>query len=449
MISDVTRRINRALWIYSFLVVSVTGASWSVYALHRVFYTRPLFAKNDQFHDLTNFISKVAHLRGGAVTLGSVINYPAPAAFVYKVLLYTIPSHPVGTYIAFLAICVSGFAMATWRASDADAVSRRSVAVAILVTAFLGYPLWFTLDRGNIEGVVWAISAAGLCFLLRGRHRTAAVLIGIAASIKPLPILFLLLLVRRRKYKEAALGLVTTGAITLIALMALGPNPWAAFQAMKPGVTIYMARYVTNLTPLDESRFEHSLLDGMKSTALIMELGAIRPHTAVDRVPKLIAEPGGWYEARMLARIYPLFAIAGFCLLLVVFYKMPMLNQLTALTVAVTLFPLSARDYTLLYLYVSFAALLVFWTREVAVGKVVFPYRSTLALAVIYALLFAPLTFLTIYSADAKLLLLLALLFVTARSPMHSVYFEDETAKEMNDLRPGTESIAAYKVLAE
>ena len=47
------------------------------------------------------------------------------------------------------------------------------------------------------------------------------------------------------------------------------------------------------------------------------------------------------------------------------------------------------------------------------------------ALAVIYALLFSPLTFLRIYAADGKLLLLLALLFVVARSPMHSVYFDD------------------------
>ncbi|MGA2896325.1 MAG: hypothetical protein ABSE27_01850 [Acidobacteriaceae bacterium] len=48
-----------------------------------------------------------------------------------------------------------------------------------------------------------------------------------------------------------------------------------------------------------------------------------------------------------------------------------------------------------------------------------------LALAVIYALLFSPLTFLMIYAGDAKLLLLLALLFVAARSPMPCTYFGD------------------------
>jgi hypothetical protein len=58
-----------------------------------------------------------------------------------------------------------------------------------------------------------------------------------------------------------------------------------------------------------------------------------------------------------------------------------------------------------------------------------------LAFAVIYALLFSPLTFLRLYAGDAKLLLLLALLFVAARSPMQSEYFSDpadEVARKAN-----------------
>jgi len=48
-----------------------------------------------------------------------------------------------------------------------------------------------------------------------------------------------------------------------------------------------------------------------------------------------------------------------------------------------------------------------------------------LAFAVIYGLLFSPLTFLMLYAGDAKLLLLLALLVVAARSPMRNEYFGD------------------------
>ncbi|HUD21888.1 MAG TPA: hypothetical protein VMQ60_03510, partial [Acidobacteriaceae bacterium] len=98
--------------------------------------------------------------------------------------------------------------------------------------------------------------------------------------------------------------------------------------------------------------------------------------------------------------------------------------------VSVTLFPISAFDYTLLHLYIPFAALLVFLTREVAAGKATIHYASMLAFAVIYALLFSPLTFLMLYAGDAKLLLLIALLVVAARSPMHSKYFSNPTNQD-------------------
>lgn len=222
-----------ALWLYALLVASVTAASWAIYCLSGVFMTRPLFAKYDQFHDLTNYIDKTAHLYRGAAALGAglpVFTYPAPAAFVYKALLYTFPGHPVRPFLSILAICIVGLTFVAWRACRASRAVRLSAAAAIVVTAVLGCPMWFVADRGNIEGVVWALAAAGLCLLLRGRNHSAAVLIGLSAAIKPFTILFLLLLLRHRRYKDAALCAATAGLMLLAALTALGPNPWRAYQ---------------------------------------------------------------------------------------------------------------------------------------------------------------------------------------------------------------------------
>jgi hypothetical protein len=420
-------QVRVALWVYALLVALVTWASWSIYNRSGDEMTRPLFGKSDQFHDLTNYAGKTAHLYHRAAALGNGLptyNYPAPAAFVYKALLHTFPGHPIRPYLVFFAICILGFAFTAWRAGRASRVVRLSFAAAIGAAAVLGCPMWFTADRGNIEGVAWALSAAGLCFLLRARYRTAAVLIGLAASIKPFPILFLLLLLGRRKYKAAALGVATAGLLVIAALMALGPNPWKAYRDLKPDQSYYLDNYVRNLMPVDEERFCHSLLDGMKSAALTVEMGGISTDKAISQVPDLSDEPGGWHTVRPLVRVYPFVALAGLGLLLAVFYRMPMLNQLTALGVAVTLFPPVASEYTLLHLYIPFGALLVFLTREVATGKATFSYASMLTFAVIYALLFSPLTFLMLYAGDAKLLLLLALLVVAARSPMQSAYFD-------------------------
>lgn len=448
VVGKAASQINRALWVYALLVVLVTAASWIVY-WHRVdFLTRPLFAKDDQFSDLTSYAGKVAHLHGGAATLGNlelpIYGYVVPTdAYVDKILIYSFPGHAVRTFLVFLAICILGFALVTWRSVRSNRSVRLSATAAIAITAVLGYPLWFTADRGNIEGVVWALTAAGLCLFLRRRVLGAAILIGIAASIKPFPILLLLLLLRHRKYKEAALGLATAVLLVIASLTALGPTPWKAYQDLKPGSSYYMQHYVMNLLPAEDERFLHSMLDGMKSAALSVETGGIRPHKAIGEIEKLRDIPGEWQVIHTLVHIYVFIAMVGLGLLFAVFYKMPTLNQVTALCVAASLIPPSSGDYTLLQLYLPFGAFLVFLTREVAIGKTTFPYSSMLSLAVIYALLFSPLTFLMIYAGDAKLLLLLALLFVAARSPMPSAYFGDPANQDATRANPQPRQSAA------
>ena len=146
--------------------VSVTAASWAFYWFSGIFMTRPLFAKYDQFHDLTNYIDKTAHLYRGAAALGAglpIFTYPAPAAFVYKLLLYPFPGHPVRPFLTFLTICIVGFAFVAWRACRPGRAVRLSAAAAIVVTAVLGYPMWFVADRGNIRG---RCLGAGRCWPL-------------------------------------------------------------------------------------------------------------------------------------------------------------------------------------------------------------------------------------------------------------------------------------------
>ncbi len=428
-LGNVASQVNRTLGLYVFLVVAVTLLSWSVYWYHPNFDVRPIFSKDYQFSDLTFYIKKTEHLYHGSVALGRglpIFNYPPPGAFVFKGLLHTIPRHHVLPYLVFLALCSLGFGFVVWLgAGGRSTVVRFSLAVAIATTVFLGYPLWFTADRGNIEAVVWALSGAGLCFLLRARYRTAAILLGLASSIKPFSLVFLLLLLRQRRYKDTFIALFTAGLTVSAATFVIGPNPWRTYQDLKPGLSYYTDHYAMNLMPVGEARFGHSLLDGMKSAALSVKMGGIHPREAVSEVPRLMNEPGGWHVAHRLAHIYPFVVITMIGLVIAGFYRKPMINQLTALAVLATLCPPVSGDYTLLHLYVPFGALLVFLTREVAARRAIFPYNRMLILAIIYGLLFAPLTFLRIYAGDAKLLLLLALLVIVARSPMRSAYFGD------------------------
>ena len=416
--------VNRALWLYAFLVAAITLGSWAVYWHTGDALTRPVFAASNQYKDLTLYAAKTARLHGGAEILGSTyppFNYPAPAAFVYKAFLYSLPGHQLFPYFAFLTICMMAFCIVVWRAAGFPRRCRWPLAVALATTA-VGYPLFYCAYLANIEIVVWALTAIGLCFLLKKKYLAAGLLIGLAVSVKPFVFLFLLLLVRQRRYKEAAAGAATACMTILIALTVLNPNPVKAYQFLRPSLKVYVDQYVRNIRPIDEQRFIHSPLDAAKSLSEIRKAHGLHPHQSVVLIERWIAEPDGWPAARHLAKWYPLFVAISLVALLVAFYKLPLLNQLTALGVAVTMFPPEAGDYTLLHLYIPFAALLIFLVRE---GAAKIPAGSMVALFVIYAFLFAPLTPLMIYAGDAKLLFLIALLVVTARTPMQSTSWAD------------------------
>lgn len=425
---DAASQVKAALWTYTLLLPLLTLASWITYWHTNDELARPLFARYDRFHDLTNYIGKTAHLYHGAAELGRgypIFTYPAPAAFVYKAFLYAIPHHPVKPYLIFLALCVIGFALVAWKAVRGTPAIKIAAGAALVVTAALGFPTWITADRGNIEGVVWVLSGAGLCLLLRRRYLSGSVLIGAAAAVKPFSLVLLLLPVARRRFKQAGAGVATMCVLVVSALIYLGPNPLQARRDLVPGIQMYTARYLANLAPVEEERFDHSLLDTMKATALAVQMGGPRPHKAVGEVPRLIDEPGGWRPAVTLAQIYPLIALAAFAAIAAAFYKMPILNQLIALGVVTTLLPPGAGDYTLLHLYVPFGAFLVFLTRQTTAGTSQIGSSSMLAIAALFGFLLSPLSFLLLYSAPAKTLLLIALLLVAARTPMRSEYFGD------------------------
>jgi hypothetical protein len=65
------KMVERSLWIYSLSLAFLTAFAWILYwAKKKPDLLRPLFTGGDRFHDLTNYATKIAHLRDGGVALG-------------------------------------------------------------------------------------------------------------------------------------------------------------------------------------------------------------------------------------------------------------------------------------------------------------------------------------------------------------------------------------------
>jgi hypothetical protein len=449
-----SKTVERALWVYALLVVCLFAVSWSVYlGDHRAELKRPLFSRDDRFRDLTNYVGKMAHLGDGAAALGRGLptyTYPAPAAYVYAFFLRGFPHYPVKAYLSVLMIGLLCGVVLLMKGASTGGMTSGGLLAAILATAIFGLPALFTADRGNLEGVIALILGTGLVLFVVERYYGAAVFIGLAASIKPFPGLFLLLLLSKKLYREFAVGVVTVVCSTLLALTALGPNPIAAYRELQPGVQRYYNDYIMKVLPRGEGRFAHSITDTLKNVA--SEWAHARENKksgrteeeqdAIDAspqapVPEALKLADGMVRSRHYAQIHEIFilgmslGVVVFAFTMLKFFKLPVVNQMILAGTLLTLVPPSAGEYTLIELYVPFGVFLIFLVRDVATDRVEFSQRHMLIVLTLFALLFSPLSFFGRYAGDLQMLLLAGLLLAARSFPMPSSMFgevEAETA---------------------
>jgi Glycosyltransferase family 87 len=398
------------LGLYGVLLASLTAFAWGIYNLKNyASLERPVFDRVDRFNDLMNYVGKIGHLKDGAAALGAglpVYNYPAPAAYVYAFLLRGFPHHPVRAYLLILATGLLCGAILLWRAARTIPGTNWGLIIAIIVTATIGSPMVVTADRANLEGAVGLILGTGLILFAGRRYYLSAVFIGLAASVKPFPVVFFLLLLGKRRYREVVVGLSALACSTLLALAALGPTPFAAYRGLQPGVKYYFDHYVMGVFDDRAARFGHSIMDSSK-VVVIDRIGASERNI----------------HALLLASIF--LGAVGFAFVLFRLFKLPILNQMILLGVSITLFPPVAPEYTLLHLYVPFGVLLIFLKKDVGTGRTDFKQIYVLLSLVIFALLFSPMSFLGRNAGVSKTLLLLILSVFAATFPMPSSFFDE------------------------
>ena len=301
----------------------------------------------------------------------------------------------------------------------------------------------FTADRANLEGISALVLGTGLMLYVMKRYYGAATFIGLAAAIKPFPGLFFLLLIRKKLYRETAAGVMIAAGTVLVALTALGPNPVTAFRELQPGVNRYVNHYIMAFPPLGEGRFEHSIMDSMKSVARgwkpTAQEGNLRnvDDSQADAGQVRAAAPvpaDDSFRSRDYARIHKIFLLSMavgavvFTFVLLCVFRLPGVNQMILLSVALTLLPPVSAEYTLLQMFVPFGVFLIFLTRDVATGGVDIRRGNVAALLCLFACLFAPLTFFGRYAGDVQTLLLAGLLLVVANCPMPSSIFGEVPA---------------------
>jgi len=260
--------------------------------------------------------------------------YPAPAAVIYHVL-YSLGRHQLGIYLTFtlLTALVAGYLFFRSLVRAGIASSRAGIFVAGVLLS--SWPLVFVCQRANIEVTIWVLASLGIWALLRERPMLAAVLFGLAASIKIYPILLLLLLLSRRMIYAFALGLLVFALSLLFSFWYVGPTISIALHGTLNGITGFIGNYAATAHH-NELQADHSFLAAIKSVFSIHKLG--------------------FSNFTVLTHLYiPLAAIGAALLFFLRVQFLPVANRILFVMICMVALPPVSYDYTLIHLYVPFA----------------------------------------------------------------------------------------------
>jgi hypothetical protein len=426
---DAPDTARRALIRYAEILGALSLVAWIRvlvfgYVLHQPYpYNTFLFIPDARFSDFTIYYSRFRNFGGGSGVFsapGHPFTYPAPC-FIAYLLLVKLFAHPLAVYLCVVLVAVALGALVLYRATVSAGGSAGLIAPVVAMTALLAYPFMFLLDRGNIEGLAWILVLAGLLAFIREKHLLAGSLFAVAAAMKIVPGLFLLLLIPKRRYKELVAATTVGVGVTLASLAVIGPSIGQANRAIAAGLNAFREIYVVHYRPF-EIGFDHSLFGFIKQVLAL----ATRDIALVDRMlPSVVL-------------VYGAAVSIGFgSLYLLRIRKLPLLNQLFALVIALITLPYVAYDYTLVYLYLPWGCLLVFLVRDVIPGRARMTARQALAFLAPCAVVFTPQSYLILFPPEVvsvggqvKTVALMVLLWSAIHIPLPSSIFGETDAKE-------------------
>ena len=387
-----------SLKLFCFTVLASTILAWGL--------RYPLFEYANRFSDLTDATSKIRHISDGGEELMKglpLFPYPAPAVLVYCALILPF-QHPVVAYLVFcLFASLTGAGLILKGLGSARNFQNIT---AIAITFGCSYPIMFCVDRGNIEIVSVLLCAYGLALFVHKSYYPSSIMFALAVAIKPFPVLFFYLFLKRKLYKQIGAAAITFLAVNLLALYWIGPSIPVAYHALKQGSALFFKEYVLQYH-YSEIGFDHSLFSCVKQVLRI----------SMREIPKWQAiGPAFWVYSGISA------LIIGFTAFY--FWHKPALNQLFAVVSLILLLPPVSIDYTLMALLLVWGALLIHMAQEEVPNAILFLMPL--------ALLMTPQSYLRIgntgFGGQAKAILLLILLGVAAKIDLPSRLFGEITA---------------------
>ena len=294
-------------------------------------YNTFLFDPKDRFNDFFN-LQRIRYAPYEKLIL--VGNY-FPLFYVLQIAL-----NVAGTKAAF-AVYMLGFLVFflayTWRQLRTS--GRVQTLVNTLIFTFLTYPVLFALDRANSEIWEFALMCGFIYFFRQAEGTKAGLLLAVGGSLKPFPLLFLMLAAAERRWRDVLVCLMAVAVLSGIALRCLGPDMIGNLRGLSANLREYNRMYAA---PGDEGMyFGHSLF-GLLKTGIYFGARHHHGEAAVNQAVNHLAAA---------CLVFAVLAVVGVTAYIATVEK-TFWKKAALVVLAMDLLPLVSADYKLLDLFI-------------------------------------------------------------------------------------------------
>lgn len=258
------------------------------------------------------------------------INY-FPLGYIILLPFSFIKNHFVAHMLLFFIFLIP-FLILNIKSFSSSGLTKLENFRNIFILSAITHPMLYLFDRGNIDLILFVLFAGFILCFKKEKYLFGAVLLAIVNAIKPFPVLFLLLFLFKKKYKEFFLSVLTT-----IFLIFIG------FMMFKGGIFNQISVFLANLIEYKELYVLGNNSLGMTlSSSLYMMLKFLLTQTSKPIMSTVL-----------LVNIYSFISvlITGMVIFFVwkekVFWK-----QVSLLTLQMLLIPYVINDYKYIFLFV-------------------------------------------------------------------------------------------------
>jgi hypothetical protein len=239
----------------SYLVLSIvlTGFILSVVyhtVMAKVFgydyypYNTFLFWPEDRFNDFFNHFYRAKHLNPYYPPNVFTVYFPFTYFCVY--LLTFLPAKVAFALLFGIFIC--SFAYYVFRNLPASDYLGRISGVFILT--FLSYPILFTVDRGNLEILVFLFLLLFVNYYQKGDDVKSVIFLSLAIAMKLYPGVFVVLFYADKKYKNIIYTGILVLALSVLSAAVMEGGIQASLQGLQNNLGLFKEAYMRSVMGL-------------------------------------------------------------------------------------------------------------------------------------------------------------------------------------------------------